>query len=140
MKKYMIATAVAGMMLCGVQAQAASHQIVDHNHQYRAYLEELGNSGVKATVTMIPMTAKKTKIIAEMTGKNRAMPLNISINHGLCRDQNSKQAFALNPFHNGKSITEISSTPSNLFGETLAFYAVKSGSDVKHAVACGNMP
>lgn len=140
MNKYMIATAVAGVMLCGVQAQAASQQIVDQNHQYRAYLEELGNSGVKATVTMIPMTAKKTKIVAEMTGKDRAMPLNISINHGLCRNQSSKQAFALNPFHDGKSVTEISSTPSNLFGETLAFYATKPGSDVKHAVACGNMP
>jgi len=140
MKKPLIAATMAGMMLFGIQAQASSQQIVDSHHQYRAYLVPLDESGVKATITMIPISPKKTRVIAEMTGKNRDSGLHLALNHGLCRDQNNKQAFALNPFKNGKSETVISATPDKLFGETLAFYATKPNGNASSAVACGNMP
>lgn len=140
MRKPLIAAAIAGMALFGIQAQASSEQIVDSHHQYRAYLVPLDDSGVHATITMIPISPKKTRIIAEMTGKDRSTPLQLSLNHGLCRNLNDKQAFALNPFKNGKSESVVAASPSTLFGETLAFYATKPGGKVVDAVACGNMP
>jgi len=141
MKKILLAATITALMAGTAQAaDKSSHQILDSHHQYRAYLVPLHDSGVKGTITMIPEGPKKTKVIAIMTGKKVNHPMPFHIHQGLCRDINPKPKYPLNPIVNGKSETVINVSTASLFQEPYAFNVHESKKNIKHYVACGNMP
>lgn len=141
MKKILIATTLAALMMGTAQAaDKGDHKIVDAHHQYRAYLVPLNNSGIKGTITMIPDGPKKTKVIARMTGKKVNHPMPFHIHKGICRQLNPKPKYPLNPIVNGKSVTVIDVPTDSLFQQPYAFNVHESKKNMKHYVACGNMP
>jgi len=140
MKKIVLASAIAGLMIGTAHAANKAEVIVDSNQQFLEHMVPMNNSGITGTITVIPVAVDKTKLVAVIKGKNVSGPMPFSINLGRCDNPAAKVKYPLTEVVHGKSETVISAATSSLFqGDQLSINLGESKSTPSKSVACGNI-
>lgn len=140
MKKIVLASAIAGLMIGTAHAASKAEVIVNPNAQFLQHMIPKNNSGITGTITVIPVAVDKTKLVAVIKGKNVAGPMPFSINLGRCDNPAAKVKYQLTNVVHGKSETVIDAPTASLFqGDQLSFSLAESKSTPNKTVACGGI-
>lgn len=140
MKKIVLASAIAALMIGTAHAANKAEVIVDSNQQFLEHMIPVNNSGITGTITVIPVAADKTKLVATIKGKNVAGPMPFSINLGRCDNSAAKVKYPLTDVVHGKSETVINAATASLFQpDSLSFSLAESKSTPNKTVACGDI-
>lgn len=138
MKKIVLASAIAGLMIGTAHAATKAEVIVDSNVQFLEHMIPVNNSGITGTITVIPVSVDKTKLVAVIKGKNVSGPMPFSINLGRCDNPAATVKYPLKDVVHGKSETVITADTKTLFqGNQLSLSLLESKGS-KKVVACGD--